>query len=102
MWNHSGEMVASITFGVFLILTIVLVQNRRIIRLRTKELAESERHWRALVTAEPAIAMTTDETSKISCLNCVGLELLGAATEDEVKGRLFIDFVAEIKKRAIA
>lgn len=96
--EHFGETVATLVLGLFLILIVVLVQGRRIIRLRTKELAESERHWRELITAEPAGVMTTDETSKIISLNPAGLELLGAATEDEVKGRLFVDFIAEQNK----
>jgi two-component system cell cycle sensor histidine kinase/response regulator CckA len=93
--ENFGETVATLILGVFLILIIVLVQGRRIIFLRTQELAESERHWRELITAEPAGVMTTDETSKIISLNPAGLELLQATSEAEVEGRQFVDFILE-------
>lgn len=104
-WLIEHWLSVASAFVVFLISTLllVLIQSRRLVRQRTAQLSESERHWRELINAEPACVKTLDREGRLLTMNPAGLAMIQARSREQVLGHKIVGLIDdEYKQKFLA
>jgi len=86
-------ITAVITSLFIFILLLFNFQLRRLVKKRTKDLQQSEQHWRELINAGPVCIKTLNRAGELMSMNTAGLSIIDADDFKQVKGVSIYDLI---------